>query len=49
MVRDSLGKEVAEEKEKLVIKEDVGFGEINFAYLISLIIYISPIFLFSLK
>ena len=49
VVRDSLGKEVAEEKEKLVIKEDVGFGEINFAYLISLIIYISPIFLFSLK
>lgn len=47
MVRDSLGK-VAEEKEKLVIK-DVGFGEINFAYLISLIMYVSPIFLFSLK
>ena len=41
VVRDSLGKEVAEEQERsLSSKKIVGFGGINFAYLISLRMYI---------
>lgn len=48
VTRDSLGTEMAGELKKLVIKEDGGCRDTEFAHFtVLLIMYISPAFLFS--